>query len=238
MTHSLRTKLAALAAAGGLAAAAPAQVPADPPAPVNPVPVNPAPVEPGVVRPAPAAPAFAPRPQVVRWAGGYVVLNGPEVVVRQPGVAGRSTNVVTGSGNGFGNTIVVDNGPGGGGVTIVQNARNGVGNRLVVDPDDVFLDLDLLPAWVLAPACLKPAVLAAPAVAPKPAPADPAINPPANPLPVVEAVPVIKGKNTPFWTKKVWSDEHDCNLYWSPEHKAWFRYHKEDDAYRPVPGQP
>jgi hypothetical protein len=35
--------------------------------------------------------------------------------------------VVTGSGNGFGNKIVVDGGPGG--VTIFKNARNGIGNR-------------------------------------------------------------------------------------------------------------
>jgi hypothetical protein len=227
MRHSLRTKLAALAAAGGLASAAPAQTPAiDPPAPV----------EPGAIRPAPAATILTAKPQVVRWAGGYVVLNGPEVVVRQTGTAGRSTNVVTGSGNGFGNTIVVDNGPGGGGVTIVQNARNGVGNRLVVDPDDVLIDLDL-PTWVRHLACLKP-MPAGPMATPKPAPADPALVPPANPLVPADAAPVIKGKNTAFWTKKVWSDEYDCNLYWGPEHKSWFRYHKDDDTYRPVPGQP
>ena len=66
---SLRTGLA-LAALGGLAAAAHAQLP-----------------------PAPATPA-APAPQVVRWPGGYVVVNGPEVVVRNAKPGGGSTNDV------------------------------------------------------------------------------------------------------------------------------------------------
>jgi hypothetical protein len=147
-----------------------------------------------------ADPAAPTAPTVVRWPGGGVTVNGPEAVVRRQTAAGRSLNVVTGSGNGFGNTVVVDDG-GGGGLTVVRNARNGVGNRLVLDPDDVLLELP----------------------------------PPRLDLPP-PAEPVYKGRDAKFWTKKVWSESYDCNLYWCPEYARWFRYDRGDDAYRPVPG--
>jgi hypothetical protein len=180
----------------------------------------------------PAAPAAPQTPQVIKWPGGYMILNGPEVILKNTTPGGGSTNLITGSGNGIGNKIVVDGGAGG--LTIVKNARNGIGNRLVINPDDILLDLDLpgLP--------LKPAVPANPVVPPKPAPADPAVVPVAPaPTPVVPAdPPSYKGKASPFWTKKMFSDAHDCNLYWCPTTKLWFRYGAEDDTYRPVPAQP
>lgn len=94
-------------------------------------------------------------PQVIRWPGGSLTLDnpgGPEVVIRRPGTDGRSTNVITGSGNGFGNRIVVSNG-GAGGTTIIRNSRNGWGNRIVVDPEDEVIEL---PAR--APAAARPPV--------------------------------------------------------------------------------
>lgn len=152
--------------------------------------------------PAPAPPAAAlPAPQVIRWADGYVIVNGQEVIYRRPG-AGPATNVISGSGNGFGNTVIVDN-AGGSGTTIVRNARNGIGNRVVIDPSDPRLDL-------------PPGVFADPPAAP--------------PAPVCH-----RGKESKFWTKKVWSDGYDCNLYWDPKAERWFRYQREDDTYRPVP---
>ena len=45
-----------------------------------------------------------------------------------------TTNVVTDSGNGVGNTIVLDN-DGPSGTTILRNVRNGVGNKLYVQQD-------------------------------------------------------------------------------------------------------
>src|SRR5205085_519586 len=61
-------------------------------------------------------------------------------VVRTPG---GSTTVITNSGNGVGNRIVVS---GTAGTTVVQNVRNGIGNRLILDPDELLIDLDdLLP---------------------------------------------------------------------------------------------
>ena len=78
-------------------------------------------------------------------------------------------------------------------------------------------------------------------VAPKTLPADPADPLPAagpGPAGPVRPARCYKGKANPFWEKKAWSDAHDCNLYWSPADKAWFRYHGEDDTYRPVPGGP
>jgi hypothetical protein len=211
MTSATCARLAAaLAALGGLATSSRAQV-----------------VEPGVDKPCPA-------PQVVTWPGGSVTVNGPEVIVRQPGRTGRSTGVISGSGNGFGNTIVVDNGPGGG-ITVVQNSRNGVGNRLILGPDDELIEL---------PRCTPKPAPADPVVLPKLPPADPVIEPPAAPVrpgdvpaPVAAAV-IYKGKANPFWTKKAFSEAHDGNLYGSQADNAWFRYHAEDDAYRPVAGGP
>jgi len=202
MLHTIRTGLATLAALGGLATAASAQ-------------------------PVPAT-ATSPEPQVVKWPGGYMVVNGREMILRQSG-SGRSTNVISGSGNGVGNRIVVDSGSGG--VTVVSGSRNGVGNKIVVNPDDPLIDLD---EW-LKP-CPKPAPTG-PMALPKPAADSEALPLPARPE-VGDAPTVYKGKANAFWTKKAFSDALDCNLYWDPAAKLWFRYHADDDTYRPVPSQP
>jgi hypothetical protein len=73
-------------------------------------------------------------------------------------------------------------------------------------------------------------------VAPKPA--DDPVLPEPLPLPAVEPAPVYKGKANAFWSQKVFSEALDCNLYWCPTAKQWFRYHAEDDAYRPPASQP
>jgi hypothetical protein len=136
---------------------------------------------------------------------------------------GQSTNIISGAGNGVGNRIVVDGGPGGG-VTVVSGSRIGVGNKLVVNPDDLLIDLDK---------CLKPACKPAPAEPMTlPKPAEPVL-PEALPLPA-EGATVYKGKANAFWSKKAFSDALDCNLYWDATTKLWFRYHADDDAYRPV----
>ncbi|MBX9624360.1 MAG: hypothetical protein K2X82_11180, partial [Gemmataceae bacterium] len=172
--------------------------------------------------PPPGGPAAC-EPKVVRWPGGSVVVNGPEVVVRQAGPRGRSANVITGSGNGSGNTVVVDGGPGG--VTVVKNARNGVGNRLVLDPDDLLVDLDAeLAGWLGAVGRCKPA------------PADPFA--PAKIVPADPGPKLYRGKANPFWDRKAFSEAHDCNLYWSPADRLWFRYGSDDDTYRPVADGP
>lgn len=141
----------------------------------------------------PAVPEFPPR--VVRWPGGSVTLDGPEVIVRQSGSGSGSSTVVSNSGNGFGNRIVVSNG-GAGGTTIVRNARNGAGNRLVLDPQETVIEV-------------------------------PAVKP-----------PVRFAEDGVFWTKKEWSAAYDCNLYWSAADRSWYRYHREDESYRPVTGGP
>ncbi len=212
MTRSLRTKLAALTAIGGLATAAAAQPPAQP------LPDQ--------------------KPRVIRWNGGYMVMdNAGGVVVRQAGVpGGSSTNIINGSGNGIGNRIVVDNGDTSG-VTIVSNSRLGIGNKIIVNAEDVLLDIPDLPLDLLG--------LPAPKPAPKVAPADPVVIPPAiDPQPQAEPVvtepePLLyRGKENNFWTKKTFCEGNDCNLYWSPKDKAWFRYSKDDDTYRPVTDGP
>ena len=79
--------------------------------------------------------AHAQAPTVVRTPGGT------EVILRSSTPGGGSTTVVTNSGNGFGNRIVVGGSPG---LTVVKNARNGIGNRLILDPDELLIDLDEL----------------------------------------------------------------------------------------------
>ncbi|HUR55717.1 MAG TPA: hypothetical protein VMZ71_16385 [Gemmataceae bacterium] len=173
-------------------------------------------------------------PQVVRWPGGYMVMNGPEVVVRQAGVAGTSTTTLNGVANGFGNKVVVSNGRAGG-TTIVTNSRLGFGNSIVIDDEDWLFDL---PGLKCPPKPVAPVVPVAPPAA---APADPVLVPPqAVPVaPVAEQVPpVYQGKANAFWTKKEWSEPHDCNLYWDPASKSWYRYSKDDDAYRQLPAEP
>jgi hypothetical protein len=85
-------------------------IPANPALPANPeepIPPEPMPPIPEVKQPVPAVPP----------------LNEPA----------RRLNVLRNSGNGYGNTIIVDNGTSGGnGVTIVDNVRNGIGNKLIV----------------------------------------------------------------------------------------------------------
>lgn len=129
MFRTLRLKLAAVVAVGGLATTAHAQ-----PGPqVQPVPL------PGPV------------PQVIQWNGGSVVIDGQSVVVKQNGVGGGpSVNVVTGSANGIGNRVVIDNGPGGG-VTVVQDSRVGFGNSVVVGPNQLLVDVPGLPLGLQGP---------------------------------------------------------------------------------------
>ncbi|MBA4190363.1 MAG: hypothetical protein C0467_20440 [Planctomycetaceae bacterium] len=162
---SWRTGLAALVALGGLGSTAYAQLP-----------------------PATVAPQT---PQVIKWPGGYMVMNGSEVIIRSTGPGGSSTNLVTGSGNGIGNKIVVSGGAGG--VTVVQNARNGIGNQIISDVDDLLLDLDALLGDV-KPRCAKRAAPVVPQGQPNPAPPIPVIpqadpNAPAAP-PAVAPAPI------------------------------------------------
>ncbi len=145
-----------------------------------------------------------------------MVLNGSEVIMRTKSPGG-STNLITNSGNGFGNRLVISGGPG---VTVVQNARNGIGNRLVLDPDELLIDLDqIVPGMKLGQR-----------------------SPPLPGLPVVDGkrdvVASYKGKENKFWTKREYHDSYDCNLYWDPSTKQWFRYYLDDDIFRPVATQP
>ena len=78
----------------------------------------------------PAGPA---RP-IIRWPGGWMYLDKPGVI-NHDGAAPKmgSTTVITGSANGVGNSIVVDNGKSSG-KTILRNVRNGIGNSITVTP--------------------------------------------------------------------------------------------------------
>jgi hypothetical protein len=145
----------------------------------------------------PPEPAQAPPPRPInRAADGWTLRDNTGVIVRAPAKEG-STTVITGSANGIGNRIVVDNG-GTPGVTIIQNVRNGVGNSVIVTPKGPVIDLS------------EKARLA----------------------PTVE----YKGRATKFWSRKVFSETMDCNLYWCPKTQWWFKYDNKDDVYRPLAG--
>ena len=162
-------------------------------------------------QPAPL-PAPVPPPKVIQWPGGFLKIDGNELILRNAVPGAGTTNIISGSGNGFGNKIVVGGGNGGG-TTIIQNSRNGVGNKIVLDPADWVIDLDDL----LAPA--------------RPLPA-------AKPMPVPAAPPVYDGKANAFWQQKAFSDALDCNIYWSAADKLWYRYHADGDKYKPLAVQP
>jgi hypothetical protein len=49
------------------------------------------------------------------------------------------------------------------------------------------------------------------------------------------AAPEYKGRDAKFWTKKLWSETYDCNVYWCPKAQRWYRYDRAADTYRPVP---
>ena len=168
-------------------------------------------------------------PQVVRWPGGYMVMSGPEVIVRQVGVPGTSSTTLNGVANGFGNKVVVSNGRNGG-TTVITNSRLGIGNSIVIDDEDWLFDL---PGLKCPPKPVAPVVQAAPPVAVPPQ-ADQVQLPP-QAVPVATEPVVHKGKANAFWSKREWSETHDCNLYWDANAKAWYRYHSADDTYRPLP---
>ncbi len=226
-----RKTLAALGLIGASAAAASAQQQPDAPAPPAVAPVAPVapppaaipePLPPAAARVAPAAPPVGvPQREVIRWPGGWMYLDGPEVIVRHGSTtttSGRSSTVVSGAANGFGNSIVVDNG-GSPGVTVIRNSRNGVGNSITVTPDGPVFEAPHRPQFgerrVLAdPAMIPPAVEDAAAFA---------------------EAPRYKGRANDFWTRRAWSDRYDCNVYWSDAQRRWYRYHGDDDTYRPLP---
>ncbi len=160
----------------------------------------------------PPGPLPAPPPKVIQWPGGFMKIDGNELILRNAVPGSGTTNIISGSGNGVGNRIVVGGGSGGG-TTIISNSRNGIGNKIVLDANDWVFDLD---EW-LAPA--------------RPIPA-------AKPLPLPVAPPVYLGKANEFWTQKAFSDELDCNVYWSAADKLWFRYHADCDKYKPLATQP
>ncbi len=250
-TSWLQTGAAAVFVVGSLAVVATAQNPptpaqATPPllpppsgqtAPAQITPQVPLPAQTAPLPSAPVPPALPqPGPQVFTWPGGSMVVNGSEVIMRTTGPRGVSSNVISGSGNGIGNRIVVGNG-GAGGTTYIHGSRNGIGNRIVVDSGDLLIDIDailkdvpaipLKPVLPVIPPAAEPAAFPAPAAAPVPRVA-----------PAAAPSPSYKGKDNPFWSKKQFSDAHDCNLYWDPVTKLWFRYGAEDDTYRPVASPP
>ena len=165
------------------------------------------------------------QPRMLRWADGFLYSDGPATVFRQNGLPGRAANVIRGVGNGLGNSIIVDNGLGSNGVTVIENARNGFGNRIVIDGVELdtgsWIDPPLASPWGVGRVFDN--VRRAPVRRAEPAP------------PVRTGDSVYRGRENPFWSKKVWSDTYDCNLYFCERSDRWYRYDRAGDEYRPIP---
>jgi hypothetical protein len=119
----------------------------------------------------------------------------------------RGLNLITNSGNGVGNTIVVDNG-GADGLTILSGVRNGIGNRVLVRPQSGCV-LDLPGLSSRAPdfgAC------------------------PYDPLTGLG----YKGKDNRFYSQTAYSRERRCTVYWCPRTWLWYRYDGGSDSYLPL----
>ena len=95
----------------------------------------------------PAAKAKTPDPnrKIIRWPGGWMYVDEPGIIYHDDTMPrGGSMNTIVNSGNGIGNSIVIDGATPG--TTIVKNARNGIGNTLRVTPDGPVIDLSAKPA--------------------------------------------------------------------------------------------
>jgi hypothetical protein len=42
------------------------------------------------------------------------------------------------------------------------------------------------------------------------------------------------GKDSRFWTHRVWSESRKCHCYWCPKTRAWYRYDGWSDCYFPL----
>jgi hypothetical protein len=63
----------------------------------------------------------------------------PEESPARPAQTARSLNVLRGSANGVGNTVIIANGSGRS-TTVLKNSRSGVGNRVVIVDGEVVTD--------------------------------------------------------------------------------------------------
>jgi len=152
---------------------------------------------------------------------------------------GKNLNIISNSGNGVGNSIVVD-GDGTGSTTIINGYPNGVGNKIVVDGQKVLNQPGLIDNnWTL-PEDIKALMEQdwdqwVPEAAKKFLP--PGVG--NKWMPDCRAVPgktnvVYKGKDNRFYQFSVFSPELDCMMYWDARTLTFFRYMAAEDCYRPV----
>lgn len=52
--------------------------------------------------------------------------------------------------------------------------------------------------------------------------------------PEVPAEKCYQGKENGFWTRRLWSDDFGCMIYWDPATLKWYRYNAASDSYRAV----
>jgi hypothetical protein len=144
---------------------------------------------------------------------------------------GKNLNVISNSGNGQGNSIIV-NGDGSGGTTIINGYPNGVGNKIIIDGKEVIDQPGVIdPNWKM-PADINQFIPANVRPWMDPGVARPWL-PEANTVPAPGAV-VYKGKANPFYQFTVFSPEMNCQLYWDARTLRFFRYVEAEDSYRPV----
>jgi hypothetical protein len=172
-------------------------------------------------------------------------LSGVAAAQAPPGVQviktgdGKNLSVIGNSGNGVGNSIVIQ-GDGSGGTTILNGYPNGVGNKIIIDGKNIINQPGLIDNNWTIPEDIK-ALLEQDPCKWIPEGVRPALTPGfVNPwVPDCKAVPgqtnaVYKGKANPFYQFAVFNPQLNCQLYWDARTLTFFRYVEAEDVYRPV----
>lgn len=86
-----------------------------------------------------------PSRKIIKWPGGWMYVDEPGVIYHDNSAPkGPSMNLIENSGNGIGNSIIIDGSAPG--TTVIKNSRNGIGNTLRVTPEGPVIDLSAKPA--------------------------------------------------------------------------------------------
>ena len=129
---------------------------------------------------------------------------------------GKNVNIISNSGNGVGNQIVIE-GDGSGSTTIINGYPNGVGNKIIINGQNILNQPGLMDnRWI--PNHVKQ------------------FMPPGfgNPLLAGQTNVVYPGKENPFYEFAVFSPEMNGMLYWDTQTQTFFRYSALADCYLPI----
>lgn len=149
-------------------------------------------------------------PPVITETAGEMVPEPVGEMVPEPAdpVMPKATNVIENTGNGVGNSIMVENdGLPGGSTTIIRNVRNGFGNRVIIQNGGAGIVLGNAPMPAVMPAM------------------------PGVPFDWRAYVPGNRARLD--WTERRWSTPLGCWLYLGNTDSQWYFYDSDQFVYRP-----